>query len=359
MWPAIRARLLVWALLAATSAFAWQSLRAVPSLAAPPQSEATLNTLRHSAPPPRSQAQETRPQTVISSESSLVNLDVLVTDEDGKVLGGLKQENFRVLDNGKPQQITNFEKADDPITVVLVLEYSGAAYNYYAYKGADWSTRFLDQLEPKDWFALVRFDLKPTIAVDFTHSKVELRDALQRLSFPDFNEINLYDAIFETLDRLDPIKGKKAVLLVATGANTFSSHSLDETYRRMKESDAMIFCVGTAEQEFQKYGSSITYLQAKNELSTFAKLTGGHSWFPRFEGELRDIFESVTIFLRNQYRIGFSPGDLPHDGKYHKLKVQIVTADGKPLVVTNPQGKKRKVEVFGREGYVDLKKPRR
>jgi hypothetical protein len=86
-------------------------------------------------------------------------------------------------------------------------------------------------------------------------------------------------------------------------------------------------------------------------------LSGGTAWFPRFEGEIPDIFRSVAAFLRSQYRIGFSPANLAHDGKYHKLKVEIVGPDGSPLIVTNPKGKRQKPEVYTREGYTAPKGP--
>jgi VWFA-related protein len=322
-----------------------------------PQKMPAPQSKEDQAPPAPTQATPPRPESAISVESAIVNLDVLVVDEDGRVLGGLKKENFRILDGGRPQVVTNFAAVSEPITVVMLLEYSGIAYDYFAYKNASWGSIFLDYLNPEDWVALVTYDMRPTIAVDFTHRKPDVLDALQRLSYPQFREANLYDAMFDTLDRLERIKGKKSILLIATGANTFSAHNLDQMYQRLKESDVTVFSVGVAEREYMQSGGSLSYYQAKNELATFAKLTGGHSWFPRFDGELPSIFESVATFLRNQYRIGFSPPDLPHNGKYHKLKVEIVGSDGKPLIVTNEKKKRRKVTVFAREGYVDPKQP--
>jgi len=306
---------------------------------------------------PSGQAGQKIPGPVISVETALVSLDVLVTDEDGLVLAGLKKENFRVLDEGKPQTITHFEPTGAPITIVLLMEYSGSAYDYFAYKAASWGSTFLNHLEPKDYLALVTYDIKPTVRVDFTRNRVAVQDSLSTLSYPQFHEANLFDALIDTLARLKRVKGKASILLVSTGANTMSQSTLDDTLRRIKESDATIFSVGVAEAEYQSAtsqlsgGSSLSYLQAKNQLQTFAKLTGGTAWFPRFEGEIPDIFRSVAAFLRSQYRIGFSPANLAHDGKYHKLKVEIVRPDGSPLIVTNPKGKRQKPEVYTREGY--------
>jgi len=305
-----------------------------------------------------------QPEYQIEVESSLVLLDVLVTDEDGKVLSGLKQGNFRVLDDGKPQVITTFGPAEDPITIVMLLEYSGLAYNYFAYKGAYWSSGFLDQLGEKDWVALVTYDMKSTIQVDFTRNRAEVQDALNNLSFPGFSEANLFDALIGTLDKLDRVKGKKAILLITTGMNTFSTATLDDTMNRVKKSDATIFCIGLAESEYmmaetRSRGSSIGYLQTKNQLQTFADLTGGLAWFPRFEGEVPSLFRSVVGFLRSEYDLGFSPASSSLDGRYHKLKVEIVGADGSPLRVTDAKGRRRKITVYSRDGYVATPRPNR
>ncbi len=306
---------------------------------------------------PSSQDERKVPGPGISVETALVNLDVLVVDEDGLVLGGLTKENFRVLDEGKPQTVAYFEPVGAPITIVMLLEYSGSAYDYFAYKSASWGSTFLNHLEPKDYIALVTYDLKPTVQVDFTRNKVAVQEALSTLSYPQFHEANLFDALIDTLDRLQRVKGKTSVLVIGTGANTMSQNSLDDALRRIKRSDSTIFSVGVAEAEYQSAeaqlsgGNSLTYLQSKNQLRTFAKLSGGTAWFPRFEGEIPGIFRSVATFLRSQYRIGYSPANLATDGKYHSLKVEIVRPDGSPLIVTNPKGKRRKPVVYTREGY--------
>ena len=298
------------------------------------------------------------PESRISVETALVNLDVLVTDHDGRALSGLKRENFRVRDDGKAQAITHFEPIRAPITIAMLIEYSGTAYNYFAYKAASWGSSFLNHLDPLDWVGLVTYDLKPTVQVDFTRNKVQVQQTLSNLSYPQFREANLYDAMIDTLDRLDRVKGKKALLVISTGANTMSAQTLDHAFRRIKESDVTIFSVGVAEGEYHQAQArisgvrSVSYLQAKNQLQTFAKLSGGTAWFPRIEGELPDIFKGLAAFLRSQYSIGFSPKNLAHDGKYHRLQVEIVERDGSPLIVTNPKGKRQKPVVYARDGYI-------
>src|SRR5690242_7570466 len=313
-------------------------------------------TGRHAWQPAAEQAQA---KPASSTEAPVVNLDVLVTDEDGLVLAGLKKENFRVLDNGKPQTISQFEPIGAPITIVMLMEYSGIAYDYFAYKAAAWGSSFLNYLEPEDYIAVVTYDIKPAVRIDFTRNKAEVQQTLGSLSYPQFHEANIYDAIIDTLDRLDHVKGKKAILLISTGADTMGQGTLDDTLKRIKESDVTLFSVGVAEGEYQRSqissGSSLSYLHSKNILDSLARMTGGTAWFPRFEGEMPEIFRSVAIFLRSQYRLGFSPSSAAQDGKYHKLKVEIIAPDGKPLMVTNPKGKRQKPRVYAREGYTTSK----
>ena len=93
-------------------------------------------------------------------------------------------------------------------------------------------------------------------------------------------------------------------------------------------------------------------MQAQNQLKTFAEMTGGRYWLPRFDGEIPGIMADVADSLRNQYSLGYTPTNQNIDGKYRKIKVELVTADGAPLTaIPNAKGKKVKVQVYARQGY--------
>jgi VWFA-related protein len=302
------------------------------------------------APPP--------PQTSISVESNVVNLDVVVTNEEGDVLNGFQRQNFRVLDDGQPQQVTNFAPTEAPITIVMLVEFSKLAGGFFGYKAEQWAYGFLDHLNDKDWVALKTFDLRTTVRVDFTHNRSEVQQAISSLFWPDFSEANLFDAVLETLGELRDVHGKKAILVLATGFDTFSKHTLDQALKTVKETDVPIFCVGMGEEIdlYSAQGGGVGYIQAKNQLSTFAQMTGGYAWFPRFQGEMPDIFNSVAGYLRNQYTLGFTP-NTPQDGRYHKLKVETVDEQGNPMMWTDKKGKKKKMIVHARQGYTALSSP--
>ena len=321
-------------------------------------------------PPPQQQQKPEQPQSstpaqqppqaniTIAVDVPIVTLDVVATTQHGDIIPGLKKENFRVFDDGVAQTITNFAPTEAPITTVMLLEFSSRGYySFFSYYSRYWSDAFLPQLQQKDWVALETFDMKTHIETDFTQNKDEVRNAIYHLYFPGFSESNVFDAILETVDRLKDVSGKKSILVLASGVDTFSKHTLDQTMKQLRGSDVTIFCVGLGKiytnflETHGSLGSHLNYLQAENQLRTFANETGGYAWFPQFDGEIPGIMQNVAAFLRHQYSLSYSPTNGVKDGKFHKVKVELVAPDGGPLTVVDQKGKKQKFQVYAREGY--------
>jgi len=199
--------------------------------------------------------------------------------------------------------------------------------------------------------------MKSRIEVDFTQNKDEVIQGLYHLYFPGFSESNVFDALLDTVDRLKDVKGKKSIVVVASGVDTFSKHTLDQTMKQLRQSDVTIFCIGLGrayENWAQMNGlrsGRLDLLQAENQLKTFSQETGGFAWFPQFAGEMPDVFRNVAAFLRHQYSLSYSPTNGAKDGKFHKVKVELVAPDGGPLTVLDQKGKKQKFQVYAREGY--------
>jgi VWFA-related protein len=296
----------------------------------------------------------------ISVTVPVVGVDVVVTDNNGNYLTGLKKENFRLSEDGAVQTITNFGPSEAPITIVVLLEFSKLGYEIFSYNAINWSAAFLNNLKPNDWIALETFNLRPEVEVDFTHNRDEILDGLRSLVFPGFSESNLFDALSDVLDRMKDVKGKKSVLVLASGNDTFSKLTLDQTLKRIRETDATIYTVGVGARLHLMADASgqlgpvgnLTMIQAENQLKTFANMTGGRSWEPRFDGEIPSIMQDVATSLRNQYSMTYSPSNSTPDGKYRKIKVELVAPDGGPLTVTDQKGKKVKFQVYARQGYV-------
>jgi VWFA-related protein len=301
---------------------------------------------------------EGMPEYSLRVDVPLVNVPVLVTTKQGQFIPGLKAGNFRVLEDGVPQTISAFNQAKDaPITAVLLTEFAATNY-YFVYDAMNASYTFANSLKPDDWIAVMYYDMKPHILVDFTQDKRQVFGALRELSIPTWHETNLFDALYDTVDRLDRIQGRKYIILVSSGRDTFSKLNYDNILKKLKETrNVTIFAIGTGQyirtvaDPYIGATTRLDYLQADNQMNTFAHLTGGQAYFPKFEGELRDIFGDIAQSIRNQYILAYHPTNSKQDGTYRKIKVELTDGEGHPLKIHDQKGKDVRYQVVAREGY--------
>jgi VWFA-related protein len=306
---------------------------------------------------------ENMPDYSIKVDVPIVNLDVLVTTKDGQTIPGLKPENFKIMEDGTPQKISTFNQSQAPITAVLLVEFASTNYSFEV-EALRASYAFANTLQKDDWVSVISYDIKPYILADFTQDKRAVIAALNQLRMPGFSETNMFDAIFDTLDRIDRIEGKKYIILVTTGFDSFSKLTLDQTLKKIKSTkDVTIYpiSVGFQMRNYCEMNhcrtrgmvpvSNMDYLQADNEVKTFAQLTGGRAYFPRFQAEMPEIFHDIAADIRNQYSITYHPTNTKLDGTYRKLKVELQMPDGSPFKVHDQKGKDIKYIVYAREGY--------
>lgn len=304
------------------------------------------------------QPEEKKPERInpneiysISTSTNLVNLDVMVKDNNGNPISGLSKANFKVYDDGVAQTVSNFGTAEAPMTITMLIEFSNRWW-IFLYKALQYGYDFLNFIQPKDWVAVVSFDMHTQTLTDFTQDRSEVRGALDQLRIPGFMESNLYDSLAWTIDRMKDIQGRKAILVICTGIDTFSKLTYGEMLKISKASDTVIYPVSILEYvDVRSGGDSITAIEAKNQLNYIAQYSGGQAYFPRFEGELPSIYEQIAGQLRLQYGIGFIPTNPTKDGKYHKLKVELVDQMGNQLRIPDRKGKPIKYKVVAREGY--------
>ncbi len=319
-------------------------------------------------PPERPKRIEGMPDYSIHVDVPVVTVPVLVTTKNGQFIPNLKKENFRLYEDGTQQTIHDFKIEEAPITVVLLVEFANTGWYQLLYEALNASYAFTSTLKKDDWVAIVSYDMKPDMLVDFTQDKSAIRAALNGLRIPSFSETWEFEALYDTLDRLDRVEGHKYVILVSTGIDTGLKLTLDQILKKVKSThDITIYpmsigwqlreycethgCTGYSHGMASLHMGTIDYLQADNEMQTFAKLTGGRFYQPRFTGDMVDAFRDIGEDIRHQYTIIYHPTNTKLDGTYRKLKVDVVAENGGPLTIKDQKGKEVKFQVSAREGY--------
>jgi VWFA-related protein len=199
------------------------------------------------------------------------------------------------------------------------------------------------------------YDLRTHILSDFTNNQQVIAQSLMSLTIPTFSDTDMFDALYETLDRVSRIQGRKYIILIGTGRDTFSKINLDKILAKIKATpNVTIFTIGTGAllHQFDNGGiRELDYLQAQNQLKTFATMTGGLSFSPLFQGELAEDFAQINNSIRNQYVLTYRPSNTKNDGSYRKVKVLLVDNEGHPLQMQDEKGKPLKYSVISRDGY--------
>ncbi|MDQ2974861.1 MAG: VWA domain-containing protein [Acidobacteriota bacterium] len=374
--------ILITALLTSTTA----TLAPAQSRRQPPASNQKKNKRPGETPQPGEKPEEPLPPDLtgkpqeaekLSISTQIVNVDsVVYNKKSGQIVTGLKKENFAIFADGVQQTITNFSTPEAPITVAMVVEFSkwSEIFGSYGSGGYDPGTyevirptaMFLQQFikPPNDYASVVAFDIRPTPLTDFTNDPQRIGQVINLLlrNYPAFRETNLFDALKFVLvggrgdsvvledskseksdySGLVSVQGRRrAVILIASGIDTFSKINYNDARKVTQNAGIPIYIIGTGNLFYKKYEpyldatdsisgtpGRLTFLQAQNTLTTFAKESGGAYYPVTFPGELPKVLGSINLLLRSQYSLAFNPGDV-RDGKQHKLKVSIdVNGDG-------------------------------
>jgi len=298
-----------------------------------------------------------------SSEATTVTVEVAVLNNQGQFIPKIPQGNFRILEDNVPQKISSYTVGEAPMTVCVVIEFSNKFQQFYSepwYQTLTAAYGFIETLKPEDYVAIVAYDLRPEILSDFSTDRRDAQDALARLKFAAFSEANLFDALTDTAKRMQDIEGRKAILLISSGIDTFSKLNYGEARKVIQNAGVPIYSIGLMQAYrdiMYGYGAisdfqNMDFLQADNQLRTFSKESGGMSFFPKFYGQFPEIFRSIHDTLRSQYVLTYSPTNQARDGKFRKIKVELVDPNtNQPLRVNDQKGKPVKYEIIAKSGY--------
>ena len=315
---------------------------------------------------------------VLKIKTNIVNVDAVVySKKGGQIITGLKKGNFVVYENGVKQEVSNFATPESPITVTMVVEYSKWSEIFGSFGNGGFESGKLEVVRPvafflskfikppDDYASLIAFDIRPTPITDFTNDPNRLRQAVDILlrNSPAFRENNLFDSLKFALvggkgdsvvlenskeataeyGGLVNVQAKRrAIILVASGINTFSRTNYDEVRKIIQNAGIPIYIISTGNLFFKRYENQLpatdsisgtpgrlTFLQAANAMNTFAKESGGMHFPVTFEGELPSALQSINALLRNQYSLAYEPTEKREPNKKYKIEVKVdVNGDG-------------------------------
>jgi VWFA-related protein len=313
---------------------------------------------------------ETRPrqpipedQPLFTADTNVVNVDVAVVDNRGNFIPQIPKQHFQILEDGVPQQIVSFGPSEAPMTVCLLIEFSNMFQQYWSetwYQTLTAAYGFVETLRPDDWVAVVAYDLKPEILTDFTQDRRKIQEGLQRMRIAGYSESNLFDALTDMCERMKDIEGRKSIVLVSSGLDTFSKLTFGKARRIVQEAGVTVHSIGLMQALREWYDARgylgpiarLDFLQADNQLRTFSSETGGLSFFPRFYGEFPTIFQTLNYTIRNQYSINYQPTNVKRDGEFREIKVRLVDPEtNAELRITDQKGKRVKYKIIAKNGY--------
>jgi VWFA-related protein len=268
-----------------------------------------------------------------------VNVGVIVTDSRGQFIGGLRREDFHLIDDGAEQPITDFLSVDEPAQILLLIEAGPAVY---LLQGGHLQAvhALLDGLATGDRVAIVRYNAAAEPILNFTQDKRAATGMLDQLQFNlGFGQLNLASSLDTVLDWLASAPGKKSVVLLSTGVDTSPPGAVQKLLNRLKSSDVRILAVSlggelrgpnVSEKKHSKQApvnpektqaAAEEFARADEALKNIAQANGGRAYFPRTTKDFADVFAEIAQLVRHEYNLGFDPPT--RDGKVHSIEVRL------------------------------------
>ncbi len=262
-----------------------------------------------------------------------VNVDLVVVhtsivDKNGMFVSGLKQENFKVFEDGVSQEIISFSQEDVPVSLGIVLDISGSMRAKFdsIIKAA---LAFIRAGNPEDEEFLIGFNSEVELLEDYTNDIDLISDTLNNTIVTGGTA--LYDAIYLSVQKAQQgSKPKKAIVVITDGVDRDSFYSLDEMVVKVQESDVQIYSVGFLDEIPEKglfgFWSKSEPEKAQETLKRISEETGAKAFFPKNLNDIHAIVAEIAHELRSQYSISYISSNRARDGNWRRLKVVLEDA---------------------------------
>ncbi len=306
----------LWSLLIACALIAAPAIGQKPGPSIPPNDPGKL-----SADKPK------RSDRTIRVDVDLVLVNVTVTDPFNRLVTGLEQENFRVLEDNVEQEIVHFSSEDVPISIGVIFDMSGSMSNKVD-KARLAAVQFFKTANPQDEFFLVSFNDRAELISSFTSSVEELQNRLMYTAAR--GRTALLDAIYLGLSQMRGARNaKRALLIISDGGDNHSRFNENDIKNFVKEADVQLYAVGIYDPLGSRSRTS-EELNGPTLLSEMTEMTGGRAFPVENLNDLPDTAAKISMELRNQYVLGYKPSNHQRDAKWRKVKVKLRPPKGLP-----------------------------
>jgi Ca-activated chloride channel family protein len=263
----------------------------------------------------------------IRIDTTLVQVNVTVTDPLNRFVTGLEKEHFRLFEDKVEQSIAQFSAEDAPLSVGIVFDTSGSMGSKLQ-KSRQACAQFFKTANPEDEFFLIEFNDRPQMIVPFTTNTEEIQN---QLTFTQSKgRTALLDGIYMAMSTMKKAHNpRKAILIISDGGDNSSRYTETEIKNAVREADVQVYAIGIFEPMGSR-GRTAEEMSGPGLLSEIAEQTGGRHFPVDNLSELPDVAAKIGIELRNQYVLYYAPKNQDRDGKYRRVNVKLVQPRGLP-----------------------------
>jgi Ca-activated chloride channel family protein len=326
------------------------------------QSQVTVPS-RPATPPYKGPQGTQRSEIEFTPLSRTVTIKLHVEDPSGYFLPNIRRENFAVYEDGVRQKNVDVEVEHSPVSVALLMEFGGRYHELNQVLGLEVARighRLLDVADRDDKIAILKYAAKLDTVVDFNQGRQDLENVFDQLSTPVVSEANFYDALLETLHRMRDVSGRKAIIVISTGVDTFSKADYQQVLQVAQTSATPIYTIGLVrlmQRESEVYGptapiSRIDWNGAEAHLEMLARVSGGRAYVLDSDTEIPAIYDDIMENLRLRYVVTYVSSNRATSGPPRKIRVDLIDPrTGEALKIRDSNGKLIAARVFVQETY--------
>jgi VWFA-related protein len=295
--------------------------------------------------------------------SRTVTIKLHVEDPNGYFLPNIRRDNFAVYEDGVRQKNVTVEIEHSPVSIALLMEFGSRYHELQEALGPEVrhvGRQLLDVLGRDDKIAIFKYSEKLETLVDFNQGHDVFDTAFEHMGTPGFSEVNFYDALLETLNRMRGVSGRKAIIAVCSGLDTFSKATYQQVLQAAQDSATPIYTIGLVQlirREAAVRGETapfarIDWNSAEKQLEMLAKVSGGRAYVLDSDVTVPAIYDDIMENLRLRYVITYVSSNPATSGPTRSIRVELIDPKtGQPLRIRDSNGAPITAKVYVQETY--------